>query len=144
LRHLTPTIALFLAVLIAAGCDSDSSSSPTRTTDDPPVVTITAPEENDSWFVDTYDDTAGEWYIEVSFTSTVMDDEDGEVEASSIVWKAQADGHDQETLGTGENLTARLYSKQPFGTPYTITLEATDSAGNTTTASVSVIVNILS
>ena len=140
-------VLIALTSLQLAACESDDSPSGPGgggTTNTEPVAEITAPAESASLWVDTYDDARKEWYIEVDFTSVAVDAEDGALDGSSVVWKAQASGGAMETLGSGRNLTARLYSLQPFATPYTIFLEATDSDGATVTSSVDVNVNILS
>ena len=72
------------------------------------------------------------------------DPEDGALNGSDVVWVAQRSGAPDEVIGTGTGFTARLYSRQPFATPYTIVMTATDSGGGSASTSVAVSVNILS
>jgi hypothetical protein len=91
-------------------------------TDDPPVVTITAPADGSSF---TEGDT-------VTFVGTAIDDVDGDI-SSSISWSSSLDGG----LGTGASVATSALS---VGT-HTITAQATDSATQTGSDSISVTIN---
>ena len=60
--------------------------------------------------------------------------EDGRLIGTSLVWSSDVDGR----LGTG----AQLIRSLPFGSPL-ISLSATDSEGNTTSATIAVFATIL-
>lgn len=110
----------------------------------PPSVAIWSPSNGASLWVDTYDSTEGAWYVEVAFSGTATDPEDGNLNGTDVRWIARRSGAADEVLGTGTGMTARLYSRQSFGTEYTIILEATDSDGETSSTSIQVTVNNLS
>ena len=110
--------------------------------DVPPSVAIFTPTSGQVFWVDTFDPVEGAWYIDVAFTATATDPEDGSLNGTDVRWIARRAGAADETLGTGRGMTARLYSRDPFSTDYTIIFEATDSAGQTSSTSVQV--NILS
>src|SRR5205807_1439784 len=89
--------------------------------DAPPVVRITGP-------ADGVDSVPG---AVLPFTATATDDEDGTLDAA-IVWTSSVDG----SLGSGALLRATLRSGR-----HTVTASVTDSAGRTTTAAITVVVN---
>ena len=89
--------------------------------DAPPVVRITGP-------ADGFDSVPG---AVLPFTATATDDEDGTLDAA-IVWTSSVDG----PLGSGALLRAALHSGR-----HTVTASVTDSAGRTTTAAITVVVN---
>lgn len=110
----------------------------------PPSVAILTPQNGASLWVDTYDPLEQAWFVNVAFTGTATDTEDGALNGTDVVWKARRAGVKDETLGTGTGFTARLYSRSSFATNYTIILTATDSGGVSSTTSIQVTVNILS
>ena len=112
--------------------------------DVPPSVAILTPTSGQVFWVDTFDSVEGAWYIDVAFTATATDPEDGSLNGTDVRWIARRAGAADELLGTGRGMTARLYSRVPISTNYTIILEATDSAGQTSSTSIQVKVNILS
>lgn len=103
----------------------------------PPEATIVAPasdsgNNNSSYVYDDFDSDLGLWYLDVELEGMGSDAEDGTLTGSSLVWKTNQTTIQSEELGTGSNLTVRLYSDDCFGVEHEITLEATDSDGETT------------
>lgn len=111
--------------------ESDAAS------DTPPELTITAPAEdatNDAGpMYDGYDDAMGLWYYDVTLTAEAIDAEDGDL-STSIVWSTDQEAIQQAELGTGAEVSVRLYSDDCFGTLHVITATVTDADGNTTDA----------
>lgn len=112
--------------------------------DVPPSVQIDAPANGASIFADNYDESRDQWYYVIPAWGSAQDPEDGNLPWDAFVWKAQAAGGSIETVGTGWSAQFRLYATQSFGTDYTITLEVTDSAGNVSSTSVEVTIQLLS
>ncbi|MEW5802182.1 MAG: putative Ig domain-containing protein [bacterium] len=96
-------------------------NEPPPETDNPPVVTIMSPTNGDSF----------EYGMNITFSATVFDEEDGSLPSDSIVWTLSAGG---QMIGTGET----VYSDALPQGPQTITVTATDSAGNTVSADVNI------
>src|SRR6185436_3595388 len=86
----------------------------------PPVATITAPPNNQSYSQGTT----------VQFTGTGSDPDDGTLSGASLVWTSSINGQ----IGTGTSVSTIALS---LGT-HTITLTATDSRGATNAASITV------
>jgi hypothetical protein len=105
----------------------------------PPEVTITNP-GTDSGTSDTQyaydgsDEALGLWYKDVVLQGSAIDPEDGALSGSSLVWTTDRQDVQDPFLGTGTNVTVRLYSNQCTGVWHEITLTATDSHGNTSRA----------
>jgi alpha-tubulin suppressor-like RCC1 family protein len=104
------------------GMSGSASVSITVEEDNPPVVTITSPEDGATI-------TEG---TETTFAGTATDPEDGDL-GSSIVWSSDRDGE----LGTGSSVTATLSA----GT-HLVTASVTDSGGQTASGSVTVEVDV--
>lgn len=103
----------------------------------PPEATIIAPAsdsgtDNPSYVYDGFDSTLGLWYLDVDLEGMGSDAEDGVLTGTSLLWKTNQTTIQPEELGTGTNLTVRLYSDDCFGVEHAITLEVTDSDGETT------------
>lgn len=103
---------------------------------DPPVATIDAPATdsgpNDAEYAyDGRDDVKELWYTDVTLEGRGVDPEDGALTGDSLVWKTNQTVIQPEVLGTGESVTVRLYSDTCTGVQHVITLEATDSGGQT-------------
>lgn len=105
--------------------------------DTPPELTITAPAEdatNDAGpMYDGYDDAMGLWYYDVTLTAEAIDGQGGDISAS-IEWSTDQEAIQQSALGTGGEVSVRLYSDDCFGTLHVITATVTDADGNTTEA----------
>ena len=99
-------------------------------------VNIASPGDGAQLFFDGYDPVRGQHYAEVTFRGTARDDADGPLSGSSLVWYTSEIGYGGDPvtgeLGTGSQLTVRIYADDCTGRWHTITLEATDSDGNTT------------
>ena len=125
---------------LLSGSDTISITINENPLDLPPdSVNITSPENNDDFWVDQQD--AGGWYKEVTLEGNAHDPEDGDLEGPSLVWTTIINPGPTETvLGTGTSVDAKLYMP---GWPYTheLTLTATDSAANESSASITVSVN---
>jgi len=108
-------------------------------TDTAPSVSITSPATDTStsdnaFAYDGFDDAKGMWYKDITFVGTASDAEDGTLTGSSLVWTTNQTTLQVARLGTGTNLTTRIYSNECFGTWHEITLTVTDSDGNSRTA----------
>ena len=106
-------------------------------TNSPPEATIVGPVgdsgiDNPDYVYDGFDDGLGLWYTDVTVEGLGVDDEDGTLTGAALVWKTNQSSLQSEVLGTGANLTVRLYSDECFGTEHIIRLEVTDSGGLTT------------
>lgn len=107
---------LALIILIVSGCTGLEYDGEDR---NPPIVTIVEPFDGATVSND------------VEFTGSATDPEDGNI-SSQLAWTSDIDGN----LGFEPTVTATLSS----GT-HVITAQATDAAGNTGTATVTVTVN---
>jgi hypothetical protein len=105
----------------------------------PPTVAITNPASDVDIEYDGYDTGRGQWYADVSLVGSANDPEDGPLTGGDLVWTTNYAGQ-APLLGTGTSLTARLYSSNCTGVTHTITLTATDSAGNARTAVVRIFI----
>lgn len=105
----------------------------------PPTVAITTPASDVDVVYDGYDDGRGQWYADVNLVGSANDPEDGPLTGSDLVWTTNYAGQ-APVLGTGTSLNARLYSSTCTGVTHTITLTATDSAGNARTAVVRIFI----
>lgn len=107
-------VSTFSASLVANGGGGGS------VTDDPPSVSIGSPADNATF-------GTGET---ISFSGTAMDTEDGDITAG-LAWTSDIDG----AIGSGGSFTTVLTDET-----HVITASITDSAGNTTDASVTIVV----
>lgn len=128
------SMAITAAALLGTACSDDGPSGPAA--NDPPAAEITTPQDdsgtNDSEYVyDDFDDSEGMWYSDVELVGSAVDAEDGVLSGSTLVWTTDRSDLQDGTLGTGSNVTARLYSDDCFGVWHEITLTATDSGGET-------------
>ena len=108
-------------------------------TNSPPEATIVAPAsdsgtDNPDYVYDGFDSTLNLWYLDVTLEGLGTDAEDGTLTGAALVWKTNQTGVQNEVLGTGVNLTVRLYSDVCTGIEHVIQLEVTDSNGQTTTS----------
>lgn len=102
--------------------DSDESDAALALADQFPAIEITAPGTGSTYPVEN----------EISLESLADDPEDGPLAGASIVWSSDRSG----VLGTGENLLVRnLRSGR-----HVITATATDSAGNSSSDSIRIVV----
>ncbi len=105
----------------------------------PSVVNITSPVQSASYYADQEDGRG--WFYQLALTGNASDPEDGALTGSSLTWTTRIDGGAPETLGTGTSRSARLYAPECFSNTHVITLTAEDSAGNETSASVTIDIN---
>jgi len=104
-------------------------------TDQPPVVEITTPADPSvRVYIDGFDEDLQLYYADVTLVGNALDPEDGPLTGESLVWTSDRPDVQVALLGTGTRVEARLYSNSAAGITHTITLSATDSAGNTRTA----------
>jgi len=103
------------------GPSSDGGAGGTPS-DEAPSATIVAPDDGESFL-------EGE---EITFEGSAEDPEDGALEGGSLAWESDLDGQ----IGTGRTAATASLSVGE----HTVTLTATDSGANTTTASISITV----
>jgi hypothetical protein len=128
-------ILLAFALPITQACDDSEPAGPNAA----PVVEITTPaadiEASDMDYVyDGYDDTLALWYKDVLLAGSAIDAEDGTLGGSDVVWTTDRTDLQAAGLGTGSSLTVRLYSDECTGTWHEVALTATDSDGESRTA----------
>lgn len=122
---------------------TDTTTGDTGTTEPDttaPTIVITAPLDKSQHYYKGFDDTLKLWYAELTLEGTATDPEDGALTGKSLVWTTDQTTLQDATLGTGAPLTVRLYSDDCFGVTHTITLTATDAAGNSASESVEVFI----
>jgi hypothetical protein len=95
---------------------------------EPPVISITQPSSNATYYYEGFDDELGLSYVEVTLTGQAIDPEDGALSGTSLVWKTDRTDFQDEILGTGTSITVRLYGDDCFGVLHNVRLEATDSS----------------
>ena len=103
-----------------------------------PDATITNPPEDVEccdldYQYDGFDEERGMWYKDVTLEGAASDPEDGTLTGDALVWTTDRSDLQDINLGTGETITARLYSDVCTGLEHQITLIVTDSDGNTAT-----------
>lgn len=111
--------------------------------DAPPTVRIGAPENGFSELANRQD-SSGTWVLDLELRGSAEDPEDGTLSGSSLRWFATGPDNVRRDLGQGEAVRATLPVQQPFGTPYTIELQAIDGAGNARSDNIRVTVQMLS
>ena len=127
------------------GNNASGLSSVPLPQDSAPTVTIRTPgadsgEYEDRYYADSYDDAVGLWYKRIPLLGDATDPEDGTLSGSSLVWTTDRTDMQAATLGTGRSIGPRLYMETMCtgqgqdGDWHVITLTATDSAGNQSTA----------
>jgi hypothetical protein len=128
----TDELGLFAEDWVSLGIDVCADAAP--------VVVITVPASDVDVVYDGFDSGRDQWYADVSFAGSASDLEDGALTGGSLVWTTNRSDLQGAVLGTGTNLTARLYSNVCEGAQHTITLTATDSSGHVRTAVVRVFI----
>lgn len=123
---------------------SDDGSGDEEPADTAPTVTITSPQDGAEFEAERSE--AGRYYVDVQLTATAADQEDGTPPGASVAWTTTADEHGTgqasvRSLGSGYQLTARLYVGGNGPTVHVLRVAVTDSAGNTTTDDISVTVH---
>jgi C1A family cysteine protease len=101
---------------------------------EPPVPTILLPSVNSGtsdgqYAYDGFDDARGQWYTDVTFVGTGQDPEDGTLPGSSLTWTTNNTDVQSGTLGTGNDVSVRLYSDTCFGMWHEVKLTVEDSGG---------------
>ena len=98
------------------------------------TVVITQPatdtDPREPLYYDGYDGIKGLWYKDVVFRGQAFDPGDGLLTGASLVWRTDQTDIQPAELGTGGDITVRLYGKLCTGVWHEITLTATDSEGN--------------
>ena len=118
--------------------------TPTPTpTNAPPVVAITQPETDSGQYDAEYradsQDGSG-YYKEIVLQGIATDLEDDVLSDPSLVWTTEHTDMQKDPLGTGIQVTARLYlqaecsGSEKVGTLHKITLTGTDSGGKVASA----------
>ncbi|HSF81923.1 MAG TPA: LysM peptidoglycan-binding domain-containing protein, partial [Anaerolineales bacterium] len=102
--------------------------------DRPPTVQLNEP--NASILQGFSGNIEGGWYREVTLSGNAEDPEDGILEGSAITWRTDRSDLQDGVLGEGAHLEGiRLYVDRCSGTEHTLTMTATDSLNQPTTAS---------
>jgi hypothetical protein len=104
-----------------------------------PVCRITRPATDSTvndpaHVIDGFDPARGLWYADVTLKGDGIDNEDGALPDSALVWTTDRTSLQPAVLGYGRALTARLYSNSCAGTLHTVTLTVRDREGRTDTA----------
>lgn len=107
----------------------------------PPRATIRRPAHNAQIFADRSDDDG--WYATVTFEGSGVDPEDGALPDAQLRWSIRANGGPWEDVGAGRRIVRRLYMRDPARTRYDIRLTVEDSAGNESSQTVSINVDLL-
>jgi hypothetical protein len=113
--------------------------------DSPPRVTVTNPSadsgtSDEEYASDGYDEKVGLWYADVVLRGSATDPEDGALSGSSLVWTTDRMDIQNVILGTGTDLSARLYlgekctKEGSVGDWHEIALTGRDSGGKESTA----------
>ena len=133
-------IQLIARATDSGGLFSEDSVGLTITdcSDQPPVVTVTSPLDQETFFYTGFDEALNMWYPDDHFTGTALDPEDGTLSGAALVWTTDQTALQAPLLGTGSAITGRLYSNVCSGVTHNVTLEATDSFGNVRSALVRV------
>ncbi len=121
------------------GASTASDSVAITTNPNPPdlppdVVNITSPVQGSTLLMIYI--PPDQLYSDVTLEGNAHDPEDGDLTGASLSWSVSRNGEPATALGTGGSLSVRLF---PIGeTTQDITLTATDSAGNTSSATIRV------
>lgn len=111
------------------------TTPPTTSSNTIPEAQIQKPESTVRLFgYDGYNSALRLWYIDVDVLALAFDKEDGTLDGSSVVWKTDQAGVQDEVLGRGSSTTIRLFSSNCPGSSHNIYVEATDSDGNVATS----------
>ncbi len=110
----------------------------------PPSAQITSPANGAIFMADSWDGT--HWYKQITFTG-VVGDADNPINTLNVQWLSNRQG----SLGTPSvnpitgvtSITANIRVFDPCGSSHTITLRATDPAGNTAEDQITIFVSIL-
>lgn len=105
-----------------------------------PKVVILDPQDGERFSYNNYDEERGLWYVDIGLRGEAFDAEDGPLSGSALVWTTDQTEIQSASLGTGEELEARLYSNSCEGLWHGITLRATDSQGLASSTSVAVFI----
>ena len=124
--------------------DPDPDPDPGTDTADPPVdlpprTAIVAPTPDFIVRVPA-DNSNPPFFGEIDLEGFAEDPEDGPLHGTSLQWTTDNPLQDA-SLGEGESLVAKLVVERCAVTAHTLTLSATDSAGQTTTDSVEITVH---
>ena len=108
-----------------------------------PSVEILRPQDGTQVGDEGFDDEMQMGFADVQVLGRANDSEDGALGGDSLIWTTDRTDLQDEFLGFGESLPLRLFTgdicSQRAGT-HEITLTATDSAGNVSADSITVIV----
>ncbi len=100
-------------------------------TDQSPVVSIVSPADGTELGVEGTDPTTGFTFVDVTLTGIGIDPEDGQLPASALIWSTDRADIQAEALGTGDQISVRLFSdKLCSDVEHVILLHAVDSNGN--------------
>jgi len=101
----------------------------------PPLAMIVTPPKDllvsDHLTFDGFDEATHRYWGEVLLEAEAADAEDGAIQEDRYVWTTDLTSIQPALLGTGSSLTVRLYSDECSGITHHISLQVTDSEGNT-------------
>ncbi len=119
---------------VGDGVDDDETGP---ASDTPPEIIITLPAAdatNDAGpNYDGFDEELMLWYYDVSLAAEATDLEDGDL-GMAVEWTTDQVQVQDAALGTGAEVSVRVYSDDCFGTTHTLTATVTDADGNTASA----------
>ncbi len=130
--------AMPLSCRVNEGDEGNNESHPIQITlpsNYPPSVVISNPDADTSYVFDGYDQKLGLSYKDIFLAGFAADPEDGVLDGSSLIWttdRTDISIYKDSIIGGGAAINIRLYLNDCNG--HTITLTATDSAGNVVTA----------
>jgi LysM repeat protein len=120
---------------------TNTPPSPTAPLNSPPVAVILYPGGQARLPYNNFDQDLNLWYTEVVLEGSAADKEDDVLSESSLVWSTNfRNAKVSRVLGTGNIVNATLYSDTCSGISHRITLTATDSQSDKSTAVINVFI----
>ncbi len=98
----------------------------------PVIAQLRVPDEPQ--FMDGFDERRDQWFKVVGLGAIVNDDEDGTLDGDAIVWSTNRDDLQEPIIGFGRSVEVVLYSFDCVGATHVLTVTATDTAGNASSA----------
>lgn len=120
---------------------TNTPASPTTAPNSPPIVSIISPTNGSGYKYTGFNQTLNLWYSVIELQGYASDQEDDVVHDSSLFWSTDfKDPRGNTILGTGNIVSATLYSNVCTGIWHTITLTAEDSQGAVSTEVIRILI----